>query len=76
MKTITIHVSETTYRMFQESAKMSGKSASELIRDAMEEYNRVHLSLRGSIFDQQGADAGKVFHQLTDDDDLLGEMLP
>lgn len=75
MKTITIHVSEEMYRAYQESAAGSNQSAAELIRKAMEEYFQSHLARRGSIFDVPPAEAGRVLAPLSDEDDLLDEML-
>lgn len=75
MKTITIHVPEETYRAFQEEAATKGRSASELIRAAMEAYYRDHISSGASVFDAEPADLGRVFRPLSADDDLLEEML-
>lgn len=76
MKTITIHVPEETYRMFQKEAAKANKSASELIRNAMDEYREQHFIRSGSIFDGKPADVGEVLKPLSPDDDLLEEMLP
>lgn len=76
MKTITIHVPEDTYRAFQDHAEQTKKSASKLIRDAMDEYYRNHISRGGSIFDGEPASLGETLADLTSDDDLMGEMLP
>ncbi|HUX19692.1 MAG TPA: ribbon-helix-helix protein, CopG family [Spirochaetia bacterium] len=75
MKTITVHVSEETYRAFQDFAAKSKQSAAELIRVAMDEYHENHLVRRGSIFDDPGVDAGRVISPLISEDDLLDEML-
>lgn len=75
MKTITINVSEDTYRAFQESASRSKESASELIRRAMQEYYETHLATHGSVFDEPGVDLGLVRKELDSNDDLLDEML-
>ena len=76
MKTITIHVPEDTYRAFQNHATQTNESASKLIRDAMDEYYRNHISRSGSIFDGEPASVGETLADLTPDDDLLAEMLP
>ena len=76
MKTITIHVPEDTYRAYQDHAAAVRKSASELIRSAMEEYYAAHLSGGGSIFDGEPASLGKTIADLSLDDDFLEEMLP
>ena len=75
MKTITIKVSEPTYRDFQAYAKAHDRTAAELIRQAMEEYRKNHLRPDSSLRDLQPASVGKVLRPLTPDDDLLGEML-
>ncbi len=76
MKTITIHVPEETYRAYQDHAAQSRQSASELIRNAMEEYYRAHLARSGSVFDGEPAPMGETLADLSPDDDLLEEMLP
>jgi len=76
MKTITIHVPEATYRAYQDHAAQVRKSASELIREAMEEYYATHLARRGSVFDGEPAAMGQTLRDLATGDDLLDEMLP
>jgi hypothetical protein len=75
MKTVTVNVTEETYRAFQRHASERGTTASELIRSAMEEYYRSNIARAGSILDGEPADAGRVLAPLSPDDDLLGEML-
>ncbi len=75
MKTITINVSEPVYRSFRAYARSHDRTASELIRQAMEEYRRNHLDAGGSLRDLRPASVGSVLQPLTSDDDLLGEML-
>lgn len=75
MKTITINVSEETYRVFQEYAYRNDRTASELIRNAMEDYRRKYLGQDQSIFDQPPISAGKMLKDLTAEDDLLQEMI-
>ena len=76
MKTITIHVPEETYRAYQEHAVRTSQSASELIRNAMEEYYHSHLARSGSVFDGEPAFMGNTLADFSPDDDLLEEMLP
>ena len=76
MKTITIHVPEETYRAYQDHAAQTRQSASELIRNAMEEYYHSHLARNGSVFDDAPATMGQTFVDLSPDNDLLEEMLP
>ena len=75
VKTITIHVPEDTYRAFQERAAQTRQSASSLIRDAMDEYYRNHMSAGGSIYDGEPVALGRTLADLSQDDDLLDEML-
>ena len=75
MKTITINVSEPVYREFQAYAKTHDRTASELVRQAMEEFRRTHLRSAGSLCDIPPVSVGKVLRPLTHDDDLLEEML-
>ena len=75
MKTVTVNVSEPVYRAFQEYAKRHDRTASEMIRQAMEEFRRTHLRSAGSLRDIPPVSLGKVLRPLTHDDDLLEEML-
>jgi len=75
MKTITLEISEPIYRDFQAYAKAHDRSASELIRLAMEEYRQNHLQPNISLRDLQPVSVGKVIRPLTGGDDLLGEMI-
>ena len=75
MRTITIKVEEEVYEAFQEEAKKTTHSASELIRRAMEEYKEAHIAGGTSIFDHEPVSVGRVTHPLDEEDDLLGEML-
>lgn len=76
MKTITVNVSEPVYLEFQEEARRQDRTTAELIREAMEAYRRRWRSGRGSLRELPPLDLGEVKHPLTQDDDLLGEMLP
>ena len=75
MKTVTINVSEPVYRDFQKYAKEHDRTASELIREAMQEYRRARLKSSTSLRDLQPVSVGKVKRPVTQDDDILGEML-
>ena len=75
MKTITINVSEPVYREFQSQAKRLDRTASELIREAMEAYRERWTDRRGSIRELAPLDLGEVIRPLSREDDLLGEML-
>jgi len=43
---------------------------------AMEEYRIRHLHGAFSIFDGAPASVGRIIHDVSEDDDLLEEMLP
>jgi len=75
MKTITINVSETVYRDFQEHARVCDRTTSELIREAMELYWTERIRQRPSLKDWQPVSVGRVLRPLKRGDDLLGEML-
>ncbi len=75
MKTITINVSEPVYRDFVEHARQQDRTASELIREAMEAYRNLHIRLRPSLKELKPLSLGSVRKPLGPEDDLLGEML-
>jgi predicted transcriptional regulator len=75
MKTVTINVSEPVYRAFQSYAREHDRTASELIRQAMEEYRRTHLGPATSLQEMRAVSLGRVLRPLTPEDDHLGEML-
>jgi predicted transcriptional regulator len=75
MRVVTINVDEPVYARFRSYAERSGRSAAELIRDAMAEYEALHIPRRTSIFDGEAHSVGSVLRDLTADDDLLDEML-
>ena len=75
MKTITINVSEPVYHAFQEHARHSDRTTSELIREAMALYRDQSIRSRKSLRDLQPMSLGKVLKPLSADDDLFAEML-
>jgi len=75
MKTITINVSEPVYRDFVEHARRQDRTASELIREAMEAYRNLHIRPRPSLKELRPLSLGSVRKPLGPEDDLLGEML-
>jgi hypothetical protein len=75
MKTITINVSEPVYREFQQRASRLDRTASELIREAMESYLRERRGGAHSILDLPPLDLGKMKKPLSAKDDLLSGML-
>lgn len=74
MKTITINVSEPVYREFQKRARKVDRTASELIREAMEYYVRDRLRESRSVLEFPPFDLGKMKKPLSPKDDLLAEM--
>jgi hypothetical protein len=75
MKTITIKVSETDYRAFQQHAKRHDRTASELIREAMAQYRTEKITAQRSLLDAAPLSLGQMLMPLDEGDDLLEEML-
>ena len=75
MKTITTNVSEPVYRDFQCFAKARDRTASGLIRDAMEEFRERRILRSTTLADLNPVSVGRVLAPLHVDDDLLEEML-
>jgi hypothetical protein len=76
MKTITVNVSEPVYRDFQNYARQVDRTASELIREAMELYREQKMVRQGmSVLEIPTASVGKVLKPLGPHDDLLAEIL-
>lgn len=75
MKTITVNVSEPVYRDFQRYAKARDRTASELIREAMEEFHARRIARTATLADLSPVSVGRVLRPMRRDDDLLEEML-
>ena len=75
MKTITINVSEPVYRDFQRIAKAQDRTASELIRQAMEEFRERRIARSATLADLSPVSVGQVLAPLRREDDLLAELL-
>lgn len=75
MKTITINVSEPVYAEFQNFAQKTDRPASELIREAMAEYQRVRMRPAASILTIPPQRLGQAKQPL-DLSDLGDEMIP
>ncbi len=75
MKPITINVSETVYRDYQEYARSVDRPTAELIREAMEAYWRERIKSRPSLAEHSPGSVGKVKIPFVGEDDLLEEML-
>jgi hypothetical protein len=70
-KTITVNVSEPVYQDFQAYAKQRDRKASELIREAMEQYRQTHIQRRTPLRDLRPASVGGPIQPITGDGDLL-----
>ncbi len=75
MKTITINVSEPVYEEFRRASNAQGRPASELIREAMENYRRQHLRPRGDLRGFRPRSLGRTLRPLGRGDDLLEDMI-
>ena len=73
--TLHIKLNPEKDKYLTELARKRHTSKGELIREAMKEYQQTHLQTTASLKDIQPISVGKVYRPLTDDDDLLGEML-
>ena len=73
MKTITINVSEPVYEDFQRYSREHDRTASELIREAMEEFRRTRIRPRTSMVDFEPASVGKILKPWRGRADLLGD---
>ena len=75
MKTITVNVSEPVYEEFQGYAKKVDRKTSELIREAMEEYRKSHITRGTTLRDRRPVSVGGAIQPIDENDDILGEML-
>ena len=75
MKAITIHVSEPVYREFQSLGRSLDRTASELIRESMEQYlTQRRGEKKRSLLDIQPLSLG-IRKSWRTRRDLLGDML-
>jgi hypothetical protein len=74
MKPITLYVSESTYRAFKEAARDQDRTASSLIREAMEAYRRQWAPQTHGLDELPALSVGTVRRPLSPDDNLLEEM--
>ena len=74
MKTITINVSEPVYLEFQRLARRTDRTTSELIREAMAEYQARGMLPRHSVRALAPLSLGQVLRPVQAEDDLLEEM--
>jgi Arc/MetJ-type ribon-helix-helix transcriptional regulator len=75
MKTITINVSEPVYEDFRAYARKMDRKASELIREAMEQFRRQHMQPQTSLRTLRPVSVGGPIQPLSLDDDLFEELI-
>jgi Arc/MetJ-type ribon-helix-helix transcriptional regulator len=75
MKTISVNISEPVYKDFVAFARKTDRTASELIREAMELFRDQRIRPRSSVATLKPLNLGKTLRPLTSRDDLLDEML-
>lgn len=76
MKTISLNVSDPTYRLFQEESERRDRPAAELIREAMEDYVRLRFADRVSLADLRPVSLGKPLAPIDWSENVFEEMLP
>ena len=74
MKTITINVSEPVYRDFREYARQHDRTASEIIREAMEDFRSRKIRRPTSLKDIRPVSVGKVLQPFRGSEDMLEEL--
>jgi hypothetical protein len=74
MKTITVNVSEPVYRAYQQFARTHDRTSSELIREAMADYQEKLMRTGQSIRNMPPLSLGEVLRPLSASDDILEEM--
>jgi hypothetical protein len=77
MKAVTVHLDEAVYRDFQDVARREGRTASDLIREAMADYRRrVIGSGQPSLAEAPPpASVGRVLEPWSGREDLVGDYL-
>jgi predicted transcriptional regulator len=74
MKIITINVSEPVYRDFQEYARQHDRTASEIIREAMEDFRTRRIRPQSTLRNMRPTSVGSVLIPFTGAEDVLGEL--
>jgi len=74
MKTITINVSEPVYRDFREYARQHDRTASEIIREAMEDFRSRKIRRPTSLMDIRPVSVGRVLRPFKGSEDMLEEL--
>lgn len=75
MKTITVNVSEPVYRDYQNYARQTQRTASDLIAEALKLFHAAQKKQPTSLRNRRPASVGGPIAVITSQDDLLGEML-
>lgn len=75
VKTISLNVSDPTYRLFQAESERRDRPAAELIREAMEEYVRLRFADRLSLADIRPVSLGKSLVPIDWSEDIFDEMV-
>jgi hypothetical protein len=74
MRLISLNVSDPIYRLFQEESERRDRPASELIREAMEDYVRLRFAGRSSLADLKPVSLGKPLAPIDWSEDVFDEM--
>ena len=74
MKTITINVSEPVYRDFREYARQHDRTASEIIREAMEDFRSRKIRRPTNLKDIRPVSVGRVLRPFKGSEDMLEEL--
>jgi len=76
MKAVTVHLDENIYRNFQQQARKQRRTASELIREAMESYGQRLRPNRAPLSESSApASVGAVRQRWSSRADLLDDFL-
>ena len=75
MKQVTIDVSEPVYRIFQEYARSQDRTASEIIREAMEFYRAEKIEKKNSLLHLHPVSVGNILKHPDGREDYLDEMI-
>jgi len=75
MKQVTINVSEPVYRIFQEYARSQDRTASEIIREAMEFYRAEKIEKKNSLMHLRPVSVGRILKHSEGREDYLDEMV-
>ena len=76
MKAVTVHLDESVYRDFQQQARKQRRTASELIREAMETYRQRIKPARAPLSESPApASVGSVRQQWFSRAELLDDFL-